>query len=61
MTPSSTISPRGLPVIRKQQEKHPWSKNPAAHARQDRKLAESAMANALLEFYNPAQLWLFFG
>jgi DNA-binding transcriptional MerR regulator len=50
------LAERMLPVVRRIQEKHPWSKNPAADSPRGAELAESTMAHAVAEFYNPAQL-----
>jgi DNA-binding transcriptional MerR regulator len=50
------LAERMVPVTRRIQEKHPWSKNPAADSPLGAKLAENTMAQAVVEFYNPAQI-----
>jgi DNA-binding transcriptional MerR regulator len=50
------LAERMVPVLRGIHEKHPWSKNPAADSPLGAELAESTLAQAVVEFYNPAQL-----
>jgi DNA-binding transcriptional MerR regulator len=50
------LAERMLPVVRRTQEKHPWSKDPVADSPRGPKLAVNTMAHAAVEFYNPAQL-----
>ncbi|QBI55770.1 helix-turn-helix domain-containing protein [Streptomonospora litoralis] len=50
------LARRMAPEIRRGREKHPWSVDPAAHSPRGRKLAESALASAVAELYNPAQI-----
>lgn len=50
------IAERILPVVRRMREEHPWSNDPVADSPRGAELAESAMAHAAVELYNPAQL-----
>jgi DNA-binding transcriptional MerR regulator len=50
------LAERMVPVTRRIQEKHPWAKDPAADSPLGAKLAENTMAQAVVEFYNPAQI-----
>lgn len=50
------LAQRMVPVIRASREKHPHLVDPTANSPHDPKLAESAIAHALVELYNTAQL-----
>ncbi|MEU6789178.1 MerR family transcriptional regulator [Nonomuraea angiospora] len=50
------LAERILPLVRRMREEHPWSNDPVADSPRGTELAESTMAHALVELYNPAQL-----
>ncbi|MEV0619751.1 MerR family transcriptional regulator [Nonomuraea sp. NPDC050404] len=50
------IAERMLPMIRRMREEHPWANSPVADSPMGAKLAENAMAHAVVEFYNSAQI-----
>ncbi|MBB5773841.1 helix-turn-helix domain-containing protein [Nonomuraea jabiensis] len=50
------LAERILPLVRRMREEHPWSKDPVADSPRGAELAESTMAHAVVELYNPAQL-----
>ncbi|WP_017591510.1 helix-turn-helix domain-containing protein [Nocardiopsis potens] len=50
------LAERMAPVVRAAREEHPWSADPTADSPRGAKLAESAIAQAVAELYNPAQI-----
>lgn len=50
------LAERMLPVILRGREENPWSQAPAADSPRGAKHAEQAMAEAVVQLYNPAQL-----
>ncbi|GAA3618798.1 MerR family transcriptional regulator [Nonomuraea rosea] len=50
------IAERILPMVRRMREEHPWSNDPVADSPRGTELANSTLAHAVVEFYNPAQL-----
>ncbi|ACU38084.1 transcriptional regulator, MerR family [Actinosynnema mirum DSM 43827] len=50
------IARRLVPVARKTQEDHPWTKDPTAGSPLDPELTQSAIAEVVLQMYHPAQL-----
>ncbi|MDA0565239.1 MerR family transcriptional regulator [Streptomonospora sp. S1-112] len=50
------LAARMAPVVRATRERHPWSADPTADSPRGAELAESALAHAVAELYNPAQL-----
>lgn len=50
------LAQRLAPVVRRSREEHPGLANLTANSPHGAKLAENAMAHAVVEFYNPAQI-----
>ncbi|MFF5100825.1 MULTISPECIES: MerR family transcriptional regulator [Actinosynnema] len=50
------IARRLVPVARRTQEDHPWTKDPTAGSPLDPELTQSAIAEVVLQMYHPAQL-----
>ncbi|WP_431928988.1 MerR family transcriptional regulator [Nonomuraea jabiensis] len=50
------LAERILPLVRRMRDEHPWSNDPVADSPRGAELAESTMAQAVVELYNPAQL-----
>ncbi|MEU1982010.1 MerR family transcriptional regulator [Nocardia sp. NPDC019395] len=50
------LAERMVPVVRRLQVEHPWSKDATANSPHGARLAANTVGHALVEFYNPAQL-----